>query len=38
MMVLSAEDTEFLDSMCVETRKEGRPMIRRRFAKESENA
>ena len=38
MMIVSAEDIEFLDSMRAETRKEGRPMVRRRFAKESENA
>lgn len=37
-MIVSAQDIEFLDSMCAETRKEGGPMVRRRFAKESENA
>lgn len=37
-MIVSAEDIEFLDSMCAKTKKEGRPMIRRRFSKESENA
>lgn len=38
MMIVSAEDIEFLDSMCAGTRKEGRPMVRRRFSKESESA